>query len=91
MHHFIACYDVSSNRHRTRVERMLKKHGVRVQKSVFEIRISSHDLVRLLKDCRKFIAKGDSLRIYRMCTDCRRATERLTDTKWLTEEIAFVV
>lgn len=82
MHHFLACYDISGNRNRTKVEKLLLRHGNRVQKSVYEIRLSLLELQSLLQNCRTHLEKTDSLRIYLLCNTCRQTTLKITDTEW---------
>ena len=38
---YVACFDISDDRQRTRVGKVLLRHGDRVQKSVFEIAVPS--------------------------------------------------
>jgi len=91
MHHFLACYDVSDNRARSRVERLLQRYGNRVQKSVFEISISINDLTALLEKSKEFLEATDSLRVYQLCLTCRRASKNLADTEWRNRPDQLVV
>lgn len=44
---FAVCYDVSNDRERYRVDKLLKGYGFRVQKSVFECRLNTAARQRL--------------------------------------------
>lgn len=55
----VFCYDVSSNK-----ARRLEEHGLRVQGSVFELRIDRSDAARLARSLARHLGKGDSLRVY---------------------------
>lgn len=45
---FIVAYDISANRIRRRIAMALQGHGLRIQRSVFVVESSQHELVRLL-------------------------------------------
>jgi CRISPR-associated protein Cas2 len=60
----VFCYDVSSNRARRRVAGLLEDRCVRVQRSVFEARMSRTDAQRLARKAARELEPGDSLRVY---------------------------
>lgn len=60
----ILSYDISENRRRRRVARLLEDHGTRVQFSVFEMRLSEAALRRVVRQASDELAPGDSLRVY---------------------------
>jgi CRISPR-associated protein Cas2 len=60
----VFCYDVESDRARRRVATILETRSVRVQKSVFEVRLSAKDADRLFDQVREALDPGDSLRMY---------------------------
>ncbi|RJP34731.1 MAG: CRISPR-associated endonuclease Cas2 [Candidatus Omnitrophota bacterium] len=91
MWHFLACYDVTNDRRRKQIERLLKGHGHRVQKSVFEICISIKDLEKLLKKSVEHLEKTDSLRVYRVCSACRSISENVGKTEWQANKNILVV
>lgn len=57
-------YDVSDNKRRRRVARRLEDEMSRVQKSVFEARMSRNAADRLAREVAALIGPGDSLRVY---------------------------
>lgn len=57
-------YDVSDDRARGRMARALEKHGVRVQGSVFEARLTQEAAAGLLQRLSRHCGPGDSLRFY---------------------------
>lgn len=57
-------YDVSDDKRRRRVARRLEDKMSRVQKSVFEARMSRDSADRLAREVSQMIAPGDSLRVY---------------------------
>jgi len=63
-------YDISDNRTRTRVFKILESYGAWKQYSVFELEVS--DIVRLQMEdeIKAEIETGDKVRIYELCERC---------------------
>lgn len=69
--HFVISYDISDDRKRYRIDKELKNHGIRVQKSVFECIITEAQFLKLKSKLEKFINHDtDSLRYYYLCKGC---------------------
>ena len=64
---FVFCYDVASEKVRRRIAALLEDKGVRVQKSVFEVRMSQERAETLLNRLALERHDGDSVRMY--CLD----------------------
>lgn len=60
----VLCYDVTCDRRRRRIARLLEEEASRVQYSVFETRLSPKALSRLVERVEEHLDKGDSLRVY---------------------------
>lgn len=60
----VFCYDVANDRRRRRVSAVLEEWGVRVQKSVFEARLTEPQARALLARAGKELGPRDSLRMY---------------------------
>jgi len=60
----IICYDISDNRIRRRVARVLEEEATRVQFSVFEARLNATATKRLLSRVSSQLEANDSIRIY---------------------------
>ncbi|MBR9910615.1 MAG: CRISPR-associated endonuclease Cas2 [Gammaproteobacteria bacterium] len=60
----VLCYDISSNKKRRRVARILENEASRVQFSVFETRITNRALEKLVSRVEALLDKGDTLRVY---------------------------
>ena len=72
---YVIAYDISDDRRRNRVAKVLEGFGDRVQLSVFEVTCAPRDLGPLLDAVEQLISPpGDSLRIYRLCGSCAEAT-----------------
>lgn len=74
---FVACFDISDDRLRRKVGQRLGHFGVRVQRSVFEIAVNSHDELTALKlEIAAWISDDendeDNLRFYPLCKACRK-------------------
>jgi len=73
----VVVFDVSDDRKRAALSKLLLDHGSRVQKSVFEIADLSHaDYLRLRSDAEGIVDREtDSLRYYRLCSACTKRIE----------------
>jgi CRISPR-associated protein Cas2 len=66
-------YDIVDNRRRNKVLKLLKGYGTRVQRSVFECRLSGQEFAVLGRELRALIdADGDSVRCYRLDAETAR-------------------
>jgi CRISPR-associated protein Cas2 len=57
-------YDVSEDKRRTRISRLLEKQAARVQYSVFETRMTEARCLSLSQRLAAQLGEGDSLRVY---------------------------
>ncbi len=74
---WLISYDISDNRARYRVERLLAAYGERFQFSVFTCRITAAGLRALRARVAEILdAKNDSVRYYPICTWCEAAANR---------------
>jgi CRISPR-associated protein Cas2 len=72
-HFVVVSYDIPADRRRSRVCRLLKDYGERVQYSVFECLLRPEDLKRLRERLRPLLVlEEDDVRFYRLCENCRR-------------------
>jgi CRISPR-associated protein Cas2 len=74
----VVSYDVRENRRRTRLAHALKDFGERVQLSVFECQLDEKQTASLCARLAKLIEpEEDSVRVYRLCSDCEARLELL--------------
>ena len=59
-------YDIVDDRRRAKLAKILQGYGFRVQKSAFEALISHSLYNKLLCELKKYAAKEDSIRIYKI-------------------------
>ncbi|WP_129678148.1 CRISPR-associated endonuclease Cas2 [Candidatus Chloroploca sp. Khr17] len=69
---YLISYDISIDRRRTRIAKILEGFGQRVQYSVFECDLEASQYQALWKKLARTIQpdEGDNLRIYRLCATC---------------------
>ena len=63
---YAVVYDISSNDERVKVARVLKGYGFRIQKSVFECRLSRSGREKMIKELEGLGIKTGSIKIYRL-------------------------
>jgi CRISPR-associated protein Cas2 len=63
-------YDISDNRTRTRVFKILESYGAWKQYSVFELEISDIQRLNMENEIKSKIEAGDKVRIYELCERC---------------------
>jgi len=69
--HVLICYDISSNKTRARLRRVLKQLGLPTQKSVFECDLSLKEVTNVIAIAKNEInIENDSVRLYRICSRC---------------------
>jgi len=68
----VVSYDIVDDRRRTRLHRVLKNFGSRVQYSVFECVLEPKDFTRLQATVQPMIKRDDQVRYYRLCEHCER-------------------
>ena len=93
MAYFIICYDIADDKRRERVVKLLgDTGGVRVQYSVFEMRLAKGDLRQLMDDLEAIISKPkDSLILYELCATCQDKPIRYGRDNELSDETVVVV
>lgn len=74
---FLVCFDISDDRVRYRVVKVLKGYGERVQKSVFECGdLTEERFLKMKSSIEELIDHGDdSVRYYLLCKGCLRRVE----------------
>lgn len=72
--HLLVAYDVSSNRERARVDKVLKGFGTRVQKSVFEVRTDTRGIRELRNKLSELQITTGFAAIYRLNAGARSLT-----------------
>ena len=79
---YVLAYDMTSDKRRARIAKLMEAIGERVQGSVFEAYLTHPELEKLLRRVGKVVdGKEDSLRIYTLCEACRPKTTMIGQSK----------
>lgn len=82
MHFYLVCFDISDDRARDRVGKVLLRHGKRIQESVFEIMVDGEKQLENIREKIEGLLDDEiEVRFYRLCLDCRKQSFRLDDAK----------
>lgn len=82
-------YDIIDNKRRVKFAKFLQSYGFRVQKSAFEAMISKNKVAQLTGQIPRYIAKEDSVRLYRI-TGKGQVTSWGEDTGMDIDEIVVI-
>jgi CRISPR-associated protein Cas2 len=71
MRHVLS-YDITNDKRRRKLVKLMEQVALRVQYSVFETSLSVKEVRLLVQESLEFVcpSEGDSLRIYRICKTC---------------------
>lgn len=70
--YLMIAYDIANRKRLSRVARLMKCYGVRVQKSVFECHIQPAQLDDFIREVKTVLRmKEDRIHIYRICESCQ--------------------
>lgn len=79
---FVIAYDISNDRRRTKVHKVLSGYGQWTQFSIFECHLTPKQQVALRNKLDKLLRPDeDSVRFYRLCQDCMSKTETVGGEK----------
>jgi CRISPR-associated protein Cas2 len=82
-------YDVSEDKRRTKIHKILKSYGQWVQYSIFECELNDTQYAKLRSRLSKLIKDEDSIRFYFLCACCQGKIERLGGTQPLDATVFF--
>lgn len=66
----VVTYDITDDRRRTKVAKIMCGFGDRVQYSVFECNLSETNFKRMRKRLEPLVKEGDTIRYYTLCGRC---------------------
>ena len=74
---YIISYDISIDKRRAKIAKLLEGFGQRVQYSVFECNLDDRECAVLMRKLQRLAkpAESDSIRIYRLCSPCVKKVE----------------
>lgn len=62
----VVCYDISDNKRRNQMEKLLERYLFRVQRSVFEAMLTKQKTKQLNQELARFAKDDDNIRIYKI-------------------------
>ena len=78
MENYVIVYDISDDKRRNKIFKILKNYATPVQYSVFEARLHPNDVVELKYKLFSIMnTKEDSIFFYRQCASCAGKVERM--------------
>lgn len=89
---YLVVYDISNNKRRNRVHKLLLDYGTPVQYSVFECLITTDEREKLEELIKKRIKPQlDHVRFYRICGSCQKEISILGRSEVTEDKNVFVV
>lgn len=71
---WLVCYDISDDRRRGQVAKVLADRGLRVLESVFEVFLESWEVPALREELARLLdLRSDGVRFYPLCDSCHGA------------------
>ena len=65
--HLLIAFDISDDKQRRSVVKLLEMHGVRIQQSLFEARLTTRTFRELVRKLKKQISDGDKIHYLPLC------------------------
>lgn len=76
--HYTVAYDITDDKRRNKVAKILKDFGTRIQYSIFECNTDRRALLRLRSQLEKVIDfREDTITVYHLCASCEKQIERI--------------
>ena len=89
--HYTVAYDITDDKRRNRVAKILKDFGTRIQYSVFECDTDRRALLRLQSRLENVIdSSEDTITFYHLCATCEKQINRIGLKKGL-EKRTYIV
>lgn len=88
---YIVSYDISDNRKRTKVAKILLDYGTRVQFSVFECILDDDLLKKMTSRILKVVSEDDGIRIYALCAKCKATIKVFGRGKVTEDENVYIL
>ncbi|MCK9335684.1 MAG: CRISPR-associated endonuclease Cas2 [Candidatus Cloacimonetes bacterium] len=70
--HYIIAFDVSDDKVRRKLCKMLLNKGVRIQESVFAVNLKKHEVKSMTKNLEKTLNKQGIIHIINVCGTCAK-------------------
>ncbi|GAB1365187.1 hypothetical protein MASR1M36_00580 [Candidatus Cloacimonadaceae bacterium] len=70
--HYVIAFDVSNDKVRRRLTKILLSRGVRIQESVFALSLKQHEVKALAKRLENTLNKQGIIHIFQVCAACAK-------------------
>jgi len=74
---YIVAYDIEDNRVRARLAKYLERCGVRLQKSVFAVRLERYRYKAFTRRLAEIAGPDGKVAVFRLCSGCSAASRQL--------------
>ena len=89
--HYTVAYDITDDKRRNKVAKILKDFGTRVQYSVFECNVDRRAFLRLQNRLEQAMnLNEDTITFYCLCAACEKQIERIGQDKGLDKQSYIV-
>lgn len=89
---YIISYDIPDDKRRQKIAKILLNFGDRVQYSVFEAILSDELLKEMVLYLKKIVYdEEDSIRIYQVCKECKKAIKILGTGEVLEDKDVYIL
>lgn len=88
---YAVVYDISSDKERNKVDRVLKGYGFRIQKSVYECRLTKKSLEELIQKLKELNINTGFIKIYRLEWSFKKVSIGVVSKKEIDEGSAFII
>lgn len=90
----LVCYDINVKKPKRlrEIAKICEKHGIRLQKSCFQVDATEEQITHFLKDLQSVMnKKKDSIVVYTLCNDCVRLVRLYGPEKLINpDEVVFL-
>ncbi len=88
---YIVVYDISNNKERGKLDKILAKFGFRVQLSVYECMLTRRDLTDLVDMVNRLDLKTGFMRMYRIAPNAKIVQMGIREESDPDGEVAFII
>ncbi len=71
----VVMYDITDDRRRNRLYKLMKSYGAHVQYSGFELQLDRKQILVLESEIKDLIEPQDSVRLYQLCRSCESSSK----------------
>ena len=82
-------YDITEDKPRVKLSKLLSSYGIRVQKSAFEASLNKKQYDKLVSELDRYVGREDSIRVYKLYEDSEVITYGKVD-ETLFDEVIIV-